>query len=165
MGRLHVDFLGPLSESTAGNTNKLVIVDLFTKLVECVPLPSQTAEVTASEAMYIFFARFSFPSTSSQTKAENLKANFSNPYSQTSHNVIPTFCQSQVESFNKTIMDAARCFVGKSMDNLDEHLPQLAGAIRSYVNRNTSFTPNYLMLGRGYPTSRFSISSIEYRRT
>lgn len=80
MGRLHVDFLGPLSESTAGNTNKLVIVDLFTKLVECVPLPSQTAEVTASEAMYIFFARFSFPSTSSQTKAENLKANFSNPY-------------------------------------------------------------------------------------
>lgn len=27
MGRLHVDFLGPLSESTAGNTNKLVIVD------------------------------------------------------------------------------------------------------------------------------------------
>lgn len=54
MGRLHVDFLGPLSESTAGNTNKLVIVDLFTKLVECVPLPSQTAEVTASEAMYIF---------------------------------------------------------------------------------------------------------------
>lgn len=80
MGRLHVDFLGPLSESTAGNTNKLVIVDLFTKLVECVPLPSQTAEVTASEAMYIFFALFSFPSTSSQTKAENLKANFSNPY-------------------------------------------------------------------------------------
>lgn len=72
MGRLHVDFLGPLFESTAGNTNKLVIVDLFTKLVECVPLPSQTAEVTASEAMYIFFARFSFPS--------NLKANFSNPY-------------------------------------------------------------------------------------
>lgn len=80
MGRLHVDFLGPLFESTTGNTNKLVIVDLFTKLVECVPLPSQTAEVTASEAMYIFFARFSFPSTSSQTKAENLEANFSNPY-------------------------------------------------------------------------------------
>lgn len=45
-------------------------------------------------------------------------------------------------------MDAVRCFVSKSQDNWDEHLPQLAGAIRSSVNRNTGFTPNKLMLGR-----------------
>lgn len=45
-------------------------------------------------------------------------------------------------------MDAVRYFVGKSQDNWDEHLPQLADAIRSSVNRNTGFTPNQLMLGR-----------------
>lgn len=45
-------------------------------------------------------------------------------------------------------MDAVRCFVDKSQNNWDEHLPQLASAIRSSVNRHTGFTPNKLMLGR-----------------
>ena len=35
-----------------------------------------------------------------------------------------------------------------NQQNWDEHLQQLAGAIRSTVNRNTSFTPNLMMLGR-----------------
>lgn len=37
----------------------------------------------------------------------------------------------QVERFNRTLMDAVRCFVDKSQDNWDEHLSQLARAIRS----------------------------------
>jgi hypothetical protein len=45
-------------------------------------------------------------------------------------------------------MDAVRCFVNKSQDNWDEHLSQLAGDIRSPMNRSTGFTPNKLMLGR-----------------
>ena len=45
-------------------------------------------------------------------------------------------------------MDAVRCFVNKSQDNWDEHLSQLAGDIRSSMNRSTGFTPNKLMLGR-----------------
>jgi hypothetical protein len=45
-------------------------------------------------------------------------------------------------------MDAVRCFVSKQQNNWDEHLPHLAGAIRSSVNRSTGFTPNMLMLGR-----------------
>ena len=45
-------------------------------------------------------------------------------------------------------MDAVRCFVSKQQNNWDEHLPHLAGAIRSSVNISTGFTPNMLMLGR-----------------
>jgi hypothetical protein len=45
-------------------------------------------------------------------------------------------------------MDAVRCFVDNSQENWDEHLPQLAGAMRSCINRSTGFTPNMLMLGR-----------------
>ena len=37
-------------------------------------------------------------------------------------------------------------FVDKFQENWDEHLPQLAGAMRSCVNRRTGFTPNMLML-------------------
>ena len=45
-------------------------------------------------------------------------------------------------------MDAVRCFVDSSQTNWDEHLPQLAGAMRSCINRSTGYTPNMLMLGR-----------------
>ena len=36
----------------------LVIVDQFTKWVECIPLPSQTAEVTAHAVVNKLFCRF-----------------------------------------------------------------------------------------------------------
>ena len=53
--RVHLDFLGPLPITSAGNQHILVMVDQFTKWVECVPLPSQTAEVTARAAVNEFF--------------------------------------------------------------------------------------------------------------
>lgn len=61
MERVHLDFLGPLPESTSRNTNMLVMVDQFTKCVECVPLPSETAEVTARTVVNDFFCPFWFP--------------------------------------------------------------------------------------------------------
>ena len=54
----------------------------------------------------------------------------------------------QVERFNRTLMDAVRCFVSKTPTKWDEYLPQIAGALRSAVNRSTGYTPNKLMLGR-----------------
>ena len=44
-------------------------------------------------------------------------------------------------------MDAVRCFVDKSQNNWDEHLPQFASTIRSSLNRHTCLTPNKLVLG------------------
>lgn len=84
----------------------------------------------------IFFARFGFP----LCEVLQLHKSRTNPYRPSANG--------QVERFNRTIMDAVRYFIGKSQDNWDEHLPQLADAIRSSVNRNTGFTPNKLMLGR-----------------
>ena len=45
-------------------------------------------------------------------------------------------------------MDAVRCFVDKNQSSWDILLPQIAGALRSSINRHTGFTPNKLMLGR-----------------
>ena len=44
-------------------------------------------------------------------------------------------------------MDAVRCFVF-SQTSWDMFLPELPGALRSCVNRQTGFTANKLMLGR-----------------
>ena len=43
--------LGFLPHTARGNEYVLVMVDQFTKWVECIPLPSQTAEVTATSAV------------------------------------------------------------------------------------------------------------------
>jgi hypothetical protein len=54
MEKVHIDFLGPLPKTKKGNEHVLVMVDSFTKWVECLPLPSQTAEVTACTAINEF---------------------------------------------------------------------------------------------------------------
>ena len=54
----------------------------------------------------------------------------------------------QAERQNRSFVQAIRCFVNKKQDNWDEHLPQIAAALRSSVNRLTGFTPNMLMFGR-----------------
>ncbi|XP_062589436.1 uncharacterized protein LOC134251086 [Saccostrea cucullata] len=61
MERVHLDFLGPLPRTDSGNEYILMMVDNFTKWVECIPLPSQTAEVTARSAINDFFSRFGYP--------------------------------------------------------------------------------------------------------
>jgi hypothetical protein len=45
MERDHLDFIGPLPRTERGNEHILMMVDQFTKWVECIPLPSQSAEV------------------------------------------------------------------------------------------------------------------------
>ena len=61
MERVHIDFIGPLPRTERGNEHCLMMVDQFTKWVECIPLPSQKAEVTARAAVDEFFSRFGFP--------------------------------------------------------------------------------------------------------
>ena len=61
MERVHLDFLGPLPKSKYGNEYVLMMVDQFTKLIECIPLPTQTAEETSRAAVNHFFSRFGFP--------------------------------------------------------------------------------------------------------
>ena len=61
MERVHIDFIGPLPRTERGNEHVLMVVDQFTKWVECFPLPSQSAEVTAGALVNDFFSRFGCP--------------------------------------------------------------------------------------------------------
>ena len=61
MERVHIDFIGPLPKTQRGDKHCLMVVDQFTKWVECIPLPSQKAEVTARAADDEFFSRLGFP--------------------------------------------------------------------------------------------------------
>ena len=154
MERVHLDFMGPLPKTKKGNEYVLMKVDQFTKWTECIPLPSQTAEITAQAAINEFFARFGYPFQIFTDQGRNFESALfkavcdllkihkarTTPYRPSANG--------QVERQNRSLMDAVRCFVDNSQENWDEHLSQLAGAMRSCINRSTGFTPNMLMLGR-----------------
>ena len=154
MERVHLDFLGLLPKTKRGNEYVLMMVDQFTKWVECIPLPNQTAEETARAAIDNFFSRLGFPFQVYADQGRNFESRLfkelckalqihkarTTPYRPSSNG--------QVERYNRTLMDAVRCFIGKKQDQWDIHLQQIAGALRASVNRQTGFTANRLMLGR-----------------
>ncbi|VDI20678.1 COMPASS component SPP1 [Mytilus galloprovincialis] len=154
MERVHLDFIGPLPKTERGNENVLMMVDQFSKWVECVPLPSQTAEVTARAAVNEFFCRFGYPFEIFTDQGRNFESQLFRAVCELLHihkaRTTPyrPCANGQVERFNRTLMAAVRCFVGTTQRAWDENIAQLAGAIRASVNRTTGFTANKLMLGR-----------------
>ena len=59
--QVHLDFSGPLPKTKYGNEDVLMMVDEFTKWVECTPLSTQTAEETSRVAVNHFFLKVWFP--------------------------------------------------------------------------------------------------------
>jgi hypothetical protein len=54
----------------------------------------------------------------------------------------------QVERYNRTVLQMVRSYLeGRDLE-WDRFLPLIGMAIRGTINRNTGFTPNFLMLGR-----------------
>ena len=154
MERVHIDFMGPFPVTKQNNAHILMMVDQFTKWVECIPLPNQSAEETAMAAVNHFFARFGIPFQIFTDRGTNFESNLFKQLCERLqiHKARTTAFRpssnGQVERFNRTLMDAVRCFTSRSPIQWDEYVPQLACALRSAVNRNTGFTPNMLMLGR-----------------
>ncbi len=55
---LQIDWVGPLPRSTRDNKYFLTVVCEFTKWIECLPAPNDTAEITACLLMNHIFSRF-----------------------------------------------------------------------------------------------------------
>ena len=154
MERVHIDILGPFTPSDKGNQYVLMIVDQFTKWLECFPLPCQSAEETAKCVVNGFISRLGCPIEIHTDQGRNFDGNLfasvcellqisksrTTPYRPCSNG--------QVERYNRTLLQLIRSFLRSNQKSWDEHLQQLAGAIRSTINRTTGFTPNLMMLGR-----------------
>ena len=61
MDRLHIDILGPFTESLDGNRYILMMYDQFSKWLECSALPEQSAELVADRLVTKFIATFGCP--------------------------------------------------------------------------------------------------------
>ena len=145
MESVHLVFLGPLPQTLRGNVYVLMMVDQFTKWVGCIPLPSQTAEHTATAAVNEFFSRFGCSLHIFTDQGRNCERLKIQKYRITQYH---QSSNGQVERFNRTLINAVRCYLTDRQDRWDNCVPQRAAAIRASVNRHTGFTPNKLLLGR-----------------
>ena len=137
MERVHIDFIGPLPKTPKGNEHCLMMVDQFTKWVECVPLPSQKADVTAEAAIDELFSRFGYPFQLHSDQGRNFEGKLFEGLTKalgihkTRTTSFRPSSNGQCERYNRTLMDAVRCFLTKAQNRWDEHVQQIAGAIRS----------------------------------
>ena len=154
MEKVHIDFVGPLPRSRSGNEYILVMIDQFTRWLECIPLPSQGAEVTARAAVNEFFTRFGYPLKLVSDQGANFESSLFKAMCKllqihkSRTTAYRPSANGQVERMNRTLMAAVRSYCQDYRDRWDEFVPLVASAIRGSVNRQTGYTPNKLMLGR-----------------
>ncbi|CAC5379690.1 unnamed protein product [Mytilus coruscus] len=137
-----------------GNKYILVILDQFTKRIECCALPNQHAETIAKAFMDSTIARFGCPLDIHTDQGKNIDGNVIRQLcelleiTKTRTTAFQPASNGQVELYNRTLAQMIRCFNKKRQDSWDVHLQQLTGAIRATENRQTGFTPNFMVFGR-----------------
>ena len=154
MERVHLDILGPFTPSESGNSYVLVMIDQFSKWIECVALPNQSADLVAREFFNHFVVTFGCPLTIHTDQGKNFDGNLfkelceilqitktrTTPYHPSSNG--------QVERYNRVIAQILRCYIEGKVRNWDKDLPTLVMALHASENKSTGYTPNKLMLGR-----------------
>jgi len=146
MERVHLDILGLLTRSEQGNVYILVMIDQFSKWIECVAQPNQKAELVAKEFFEYFVVTFGWPLAVHTDQGKNfcdklqITKTRTTPYHPSSNG--------QVERCNQVILQIIRCFIEGKVHHWDRDLPTLVMALHATENRSTGYTPNRLVLGR-----------------
>ena len=152
--RIHIDILGPLIDTPRENQYVLVVVDQFSKWIKCYAHSDQTAERVARTLVSEFIGRFGFPLESHSDQGRNFESRMVKEVCdllkivKTRTTPYRPGANGQVERMNPTILKILCCFIQGQQEDLDIHLATVGMAIRSTVNRQTGFTPNFLMIGR-----------------
>ena len=92
------------------------MVEQFTRWVECIPLPSQTAEVTATAAVNEFFSRFGCPFQIFTDQGRNFDSKLFRAVCEARTIPYRPSANGQVERYNCTLMDAVWCYVDKTQN-------------------------------------------------
>lgn len=152
--RVHLDILGPFVPSERGNRYVLMVVDQFSKWVECYALPDQTAETIARAFFSGYVARFGPPLQLHTDQGKNVDGNLVQAFcdlleiSKTRTTPYRPNSNGQVERYNRVVLQFIRCFLDGKQKGWDKYLDELGMSIRATVNRITGFTPNMLFLNR-----------------
>lgn len=151
---LAMDYLGPLPETRRGNKYILVLTDLFTKYVEVLPVPNQTAEDCTMRILNEFVSRWGTPLAIHSDRGSAFESKiFKNlcrllEVKKTRTSPRNPQGNGQTERFNKTLVKMVKAYLTGEQDEWDLHLGCIAGAYRSTPSETTKLTPNLLSIGR-----------------
>ena len=151
---LQMDWVGPVPKSSRGNKYLLTITCAFTKWIECLPAPNDTAETTAVLLMNHVFSRWGLPLSIDSDKGTHFTAGVMaalwNMLGVEAKFHIAYHPQSsgQVERANQTIVSMLRKYVNHHGKDWDVKLPLVLMAIRATPHRTTGVTPFEMMTGR-----------------
>ena len=151
---LQIDWIGPVPKSSRGNKYLLTVTCAFTKWVECLPAPNDTAVTTAVLLLNHVFSRWGLPLSVDSDRGTHftssvmttmfgllgVEVNFHIPYHPQS--------SGQVERVNRTIVSMLKKYVSCGGKDWDVKLPLVLMALRSTPHRTTGVTPFEMMTGR-----------------
>jgi hypothetical protein len=152
--RLASDILGPLPLTPRGNRYILLFTDHFTKWVEIIPVPDQTATTCAEKILNEVIARYGCPYDLHTDKGKNydgeIFAELCRMLEVRKTRTSPRNprCNGLTERFNRTLLRMIKAYLKGEQTDWDLHLGCLAGAYRATPQESTGLTPNLLMLGR-----------------
>ncbi|XP_052767942.1 protein NYNRIN-like [Mya arenaria] len=162
--------MGPFPVTSRGNRHILVLTDLFTKYIEVVPVPSQTAEQCAKIVVDHVVNRWGTPLAIHSDQGTAFESRLFKELCEllavkkTRTSARNPQGNGQVERANRTIVKMVRAFLSEEQDDWDVHLGCIANAYRATPHQATKLSPNMLALGREvrlpadlqYPTVRDS---------
>ena len=153
LDRFSTDMLGPFPESAQGNKYVLAFTNYFTKWVEIIVIPDQSAVTCARIILNEGIARFGCPYDIHSDQGCNYEsAIFSElcyllEIQKTRTTPGHPHYNGQVEQFNRTLVGIKSYLKGQQY-NWDQHLGCLAAAYWATSHESTGMTPNLLMFGR-----------------
>ena len=154
MDRLATDFIGPLPLSDKGNRFILVVMDHFSKWIEVIPVPDQSAVTTATVILNEVICRFGCPIFIHSDRGKNYESQIFRELcrmleiKKTRSSVRHPKGNGAVERQNKTIITMVKKYLRGEQSEWDRNLGCIAAAYRASVHERTGMTPNFIMLGR-----------------
>ncbi len=142
-----IDRIGPLPRSKWGNKYFLILVCEFTKWIECLPAPNDTAETTACLLMNHIFSRFGLPLRVNSDRRTHFTAEIMQEVWKLlgiqaklhiSHHPISS---GQVDWDNRTVVSMLKKYVATNQKDWDIKLPLVLMAARATPHQSTGVPP------------------------
>ena len=149
---VHIDFAGPLTKSTKGNSYVLSLVDRATGWIEMVPTPDRTTASAVKALLSVWIPRYGVPkAVVSDNGSHFTSAEFAEAcaeYQIRLKTVVPYHPQGNgmVERRFRDMNRAVRIFATVRED-WEEILPQFIFGSRNITNSVTGFSPAELVFG------------------
>jgi hypothetical protein len=149
--RVHMDLLGPLKTTTAGNKYIMVITDAFTKYAEVIAIENKEAKTIARVFFERWICRFSVPwaivTDQGKEFCNKILEELCKLWGVDKTRTSPFHPQtnSSAESYNRTIIKYMRAILDNSKTlEWEEMIPSMMLAYNTHIHRSTKETPFFL---------------------